>query len=112
MQRVTRLASDGHLARLGLVGELTVRAVRALEHPAVPFDELDDLADLHRRDGGTLALGLAKQYRRPLTACRSGAGSQPGISDSMAEAQADIGAGRTYTEDQIRVELGVPTKAH
>jgi antitoxin YefM len=38
--------------------------------------------------------------------------SQPGIHESIAEAQADITAGRTYTEDQIRADLGVPKKAH
>jgi len=38
--------------------------------------------------------------------------SQPGIHESIAEAQADIAAGRTYTEDQIRADLGAPKKAH
>src|SRR5664279_2400783 len=38
--------------------------------------------------------------------------SQPGIHESIAEAQADIAAGRTYTEDQIRADLGVPKKAN
>lgn len=34
--------------------------------------------------------------------------SQPGIRDSVAEADADIAAGRTYDEGQIRSEFGVP----
>ena len=36
--------------------------------------------------------------------------SQPGIRDSVAEADADIAAGRTYSEDDIRAEFGVPRR--
>lgn len=36
--------------------------------------------------------------------------SQPGIHESLAEARADIATGRTYTEEQIRAELGVPKR--
>jgi antitoxin YefM len=36
--------------------------------------------------------------------------SQPGIRDTVAEADADIGAGRTYSEDDIRAEFGVPRR--
>lgn len=34
--------------------------------------------------------------------------SQPGIRDSIAEADADTAAGRTYGEAEIRAEFGVP----
>ncbi len=34
--------------------------------------------------------------------------SQPGIRDAIAEADADIAAGRTYGEDDIRSKFGVP----
>src|ERR1700721_2105550 len=34
--------------------------------------------------------------------------SQPRIEKSIAEADADIAAGRTYSEDEIRAEFGVP----
>jgi len=34
--------------------------------------------------------------------------SQPGIRDAIAEADADIAAGKTYGEDEIRSEFGVP----
>ncbi len=37
--------------------------------------------------------------------------SQPGIHESLAEAEADITAGRTYDEDQVRRSLGLPPKA-
>lgn len=37
--------------------------------------------------------------------------SQPGIKESIAEADADIGAGRTYGEDEIRAEFGLPRQA-
>ena len=37
--------------------------------------------------------------------------SQPGIKESIAEADADIAAGRTYGEDEIRAEFGVPRRA-
>ena len=36
--------------------------------------------------------------------------SQPGIMESIAEADADIAAGRTYGEDEIRAEIGVPRR--
>lgn len=36
--------------------------------------------------------------------------SQPGIRDSIAEAEADLAAGRTYGEDEIRAEFGVPER--
>ncbi len=34
--------------------------------------------------------------------------SQPGIHESLAEAEADVDAGRTYDENQIRRALGLP----
>jgi antitoxin YefM len=37
--------------------------------------------------------------------------SQPGIHEDLAEAEADVAAGRTYDEAQIRARLGLPTKA-
>jgi len=36
--------------------------------------------------------------------------SQPGIRDAVAEADADIAAGRTYSEDDIRAEFGAPPR--
>ncbi|MDT4912575.1 MAG: antitoxin YefM, partial [Pseudonocardiales bacterium] len=33
--------------------------------------------------------------------------SQPGIRDTIAEAEADIAAGRTHGEDKIRTEFGI-----
>lgn len=36
--------------------------------------------------------------------------SQPGIRDAVAEADADIAAGRTYSEDDIRAEFGAPRR--
>lgn len=36
--------------------------------------------------------------------------SQPGIHESIAQARADIAAGRTYSEEQIRAEIGVPKR--
>lgn len=36
--------------------------------------------------------------------------SQPGIRDALAEADADIAAGRTYSEDDIRAEFGAPRR--
>jgi len=36
--------------------------------------------------------------------------SQPGIVQSVAESEADVAAGRTYGEDQIRTEYGVPRR--
>lgn len=36
--------------------------------------------------------------------------SQPGIRDSISQAEADIAAGRTYGEEQIRAELDVPKR--
>ncbi len=35
--------------------------------------------------------------------------SQPGIRESIAEARADVSAGRVFTQEQIRAEFGVPT---
>ena len=37
--------------------------------------------------------------------------SQPGIHESLAEAEADIAAGRTHNEAQVRQSLGLPAKA-
>lgn len=37
--------------------------------------------------------------------------SQPGIRESVEEAQADIAAGRTFSEEQMREEFGVPKRA-
>lgn len=37
--------------------------------------------------------------------------SKPGIKESIAEADTDIGAGRTYGEDEIRAEFGLPRQA-
>lgn len=37
--------------------------------------------------------------------------SQPGIHESLAEAEADVAAGRTFDEAQIRQSLGLPAKA-
>lgn len=37
--------------------------------------------------------------------------SQPGIKESIAEADADIDAGRTYGEDEIRAEFGAPRRS-
>jgi antitoxin YefM len=34
--------------------------------------------------------------------------SQPGIRETLAEAESDIAAGRTYGEDEIRAELDIP----
>ena len=36
--------------------------------------------------------------------------SQPGIKASIAEADEDIAAGRTYGEDEIRAEFGIPRR--
>ena len=36
--------------------------------------------------------------------------SQPGIKESIAEADADVAAGRTNGEDEIRAEFGVPRR--
>jgi antitoxin YefM len=36
--------------------------------------------------------------------------SQPGILESMAEAKADVKAGRVYSEEQIRAEFNVPKR--
>jgi antitoxin YefM len=36
--------------------------------------------------------------------------SQPGIRESIAEADDDVAAGRTYGEDEIRTEFGVPRR--
>ncbi|MHB1172760.1 MAG: type II toxin-antitoxin system Phd/YefM family antitoxin [Lacisediminihabitans sp.] len=37
--------------------------------------------------------------------------SQPGICESVNEARADVAEGRTYREEQIRQEFGVPKRA-
>ena len=37
--------------------------------------------------------------------------SQPGIHDSLAEAEDDIAAGRVHTEAEVRRSLGPPEKA-
>lgn len=36
--------------------------------------------------------------------------SQPGIRETIAEADADIAAARTYGEEEIRAEFGVPKR--
>ncbi|ORJ55770.1 type II toxin-antitoxin system Phd/YefM family antitoxin [Mycobacterium simiae] len=36
--------------------------------------------------------------------------SQPGLVDSVQQSEADIAAGRTYDEDQIRAEYRVPRR--
>lgn len=36
--------------------------------------------------------------------------SQPGIHDDLAQAEADIAAGRTYNEAEIRAALDLPAK--
>lgn len=36
--------------------------------------------------------------------------SQPGIHESLAEAEADVAAGRVFDEDQIRQQFGVPKR--
>ena len=36
--------------------------------------------------------------------------SQPGILESIAEAEADVKAGRVYSEEQIRAEFNVPKR--
>lgn len=37
--------------------------------------------------------------------------SQPGIHEAIADARADIAAGRTSTEEQIRAQFGVPKRS-
>ena len=37
--------------------------------------------------------------------------SQPDIGESIAQAEDDIAAGRTYGEDEIRAEFGVPRRS-
>lgn len=37
--------------------------------------------------------------------------SQPGTAESIAQADADIAAGRTYGEEEIRTEFGVPRRS-
>ncbi len=37
--------------------------------------------------------------------------SQPGIQQDLAEAEADIAAGRTFDEAQVRRSLGLPPRA-
>ena len=36
--------------------------------------------------------------------------SQPGIREDVAQAEADVAAGRTHGEDQIRAEFSVPQR--
>ncbi len=36
--------------------------------------------------------------------------SQPGIRDTIAESEADIAAGHTHGEAEVRAEFGVPTR--
>jgi antitoxin YefM len=36
--------------------------------------------------------------------------SQPGIAESVAESEADVAAGRTYGEDEIRAAFQVPRR--
>lgn len=36
--------------------------------------------------------------------------SQPGIRESIAEAQADIAAGRVHSQEQIRAKFNVPSR--
>lgn len=36
--------------------------------------------------------------------------SQPGVHESLAGAEGDISAGRTFDEDQVRRSLGLPAK--
>ncbi len=36
--------------------------------------------------------------------------SQPGIRESLAEADVDVAAGRVFDEEQIRAEFGVPKR--
>jgi antitoxin YefM len=36
--------------------------------------------------------------------------SQPGIRESIAEAEADVEAGRVFSEEQIRAEFNVPAR--
>lgn len=38
--------------------------------------------------------------------------SQPGIRESISEARSDIAEGRTFNEEQIREEFGVPKRSH
>jgi prevent-host-death family protein len=37
--------------------------------------------------------------------------SQPGVRESVEQARGDIAAGRTYSEEQIREEFGIPQRA-
>lgn len=36
--------------------------------------------------------------------------SQPGVRESISEAEADVDAGRVFSEEQIRAEFDVPTR--
>jgi antitoxin YefM len=36
--------------------------------------------------------------------------SQPGIRETLVEADGDVAAGRTYGEDEIRTEFGIPKR--
>ena len=37
--------------------------------------------------------------------------SQPGIREDLAQAREDVAAGRTYSEEQVRAEFGVPKRS-
>jgi hypothetical protein len=50
-------------------------------------------------------------HHKPAPAAAIGAGCRrTQIMESIAEADADIAAGRTYGEDEIRAEFGVPRR--
>lgn len=38
--------------------------------------------------------------------------SKPGVVDSVQQSEADVAAGRTYGEDEIRAEYRVPRRLH
>jgi len=38
--------------------------------------------------------------------------SQPGVVESVRQSEADVAAGRTYGEDEIRAEYQVPRRSH
>lgn len=38
--------------------------------------------------------------------------SQPGLAESVQQSEADVTAGRTYGEDEIRAEYQVPRRPH
>ena len=47
------MARDGHAAELPGVLELAMASSRRYQEPSIFFDELDDLADLHRGSDGS-----------------------------------------------------------